>query len=47
MYAKGLQYGFPNLLFGWLDKPNQNMPSPLSSDFLMVRMACSSLSFAH
>jgi hypothetical protein len=35
----GLQYGFQNLLFGWLDTANQNMPTPLSSDFLMVGFA--------
>eukprot|EP00277_Geminigera_cryophila_P005811 CAMPEP_0179421784 /NCGR_PEP_ID=MMETSP0799-20121207/10012_1 /TAXON_ID=46947 /ORGANISM="Geminigera cryophila, Strain CCMP2564" /LENGTH=601 /DNA_ID=CAMNT_0021195737 /DNA_START=47 /DNA_END=1852 /DNA_ORIENTATION=- len=36
---EGLQYGFQSLLFGWLDTPDQNLPPPLSSSFLMVGYA--------
>eukprot|EP00727_Mastigamoeba_balamuthi_P009463 m51a1_g5139 hypothetical protein (422) ;mRNA; r:17715-19402 len=36
---EGLEYGYQNYLFGWLDNVRGNFPPPLSSDAAMVAVA--------
>mmetsp|Transcript_60153 Transcript_60153/g.141596 ORF Transcript_60153/g.141596 Transcript_60153/m.141596 type:complete len:550 (+) Transcript_60153:53-1702(+) len=37
--VKGLLYGYHNLLFGWIDTPDSNFPSPLTSELLGVALS--------
>jgi hypothetical protein len=34
--TKGLYYGYPNMLMGWIDTPSDNMPPPLSMEFIQI-----------
>jgi len=34
--VNGLPYGFHNMLFGWIDTPEDNYPPPLTSHFAMI-----------
>jgi len=36
---EGLLYGFPNMLWGWVDTPNANMPDPLTPELMKVAFA--------
>jgi hypothetical protein len=36
---EGLEYGFTNFFFGWIDTAEANLPHPLSVDLLMVGFA--------
>jgi len=36
--VQGLPYGFHNMMFPWIDTPEDNYPAPLSSEFFMVLM---------
>ena len=35
----GLPYGYHNYLFGWIDTPEDNFPSTLSSNFLEIMLS--------
>eukprot|EP01135_Chromosphaera_perkinsii_P003380 Nk52_evm4s242 gene=Nk52_evmTU4s242 len=37
--VEGVLYGYQNLLWGWIDTPNQNLPHPLSNEFVMSAFA--------
>jgi hypothetical protein len=36
--VEGLPYGFHNMLFGWIDTPEDNYPPPLTSELVMLFM---------
>jgi len=36
--VQGLPYGFHNMMFPWIDTPQDNYPPPLSAEFFMVLM---------
>ncbi|KAJ1482286.1 hypothetical protein T484DRAFT_2667504 [Baffinella frigidus] len=43
----GVLYGFPNMLFGWIDTPSSNFPHPLSAELLASAFAVAEPLYNH